>query len=109
MAFPGPKVHRVNRRKLGRGQYPPIPSTSVTAVTATPQVTLNFGSPVIVSAQPGLTVTGLTILSYAQTDPYTVNVIMSGATTGLAWSFDNSNGAVRTFQGGGVASASGSF
>lgn len=108
-SFPGAKVHRPSRRKLGRGQHTQLPSATVAATTATPDVTLTFSVPVIVSGTPNFTVTGLTILSWTQPTPTTVHLVMSGATTGLTYSYPANDPNVSTFQGGAEAGTSGTF
>ena len=47
-SYPGAKVHRVSRRKLGRGQHVQLPSATVTAAAVTTTVTLTFSQSVVV-------------------------------------------------------------
>lgn len=50
MAYPTPKVHRVSRRKLGRGQYPSSTGTTVTLTNPSANVVdLIFARPVVVT------------------------------------------------------------
>jgi hypothetical protein len=109
MSYPGPKVHRPSRRKLGRGQSTPRATATTTAATTTPSVTLTFSVPVIVSAPLAITVGGLTIVSQTQLTQTTYEFVMSAATTGLTYTFAGDQPGIATFQGGGVAGASGTF
>lgn len=48
--YPGPKVHRANRRKLGRGQYPTSSTFTVTLTNPSADVILmTFSRPVVVT------------------------------------------------------------
>lgn len=49
MAYPGAKVHRINRRKLGRGQYPAQTAITATITYASPTITVTFSDQVVVS------------------------------------------------------------
>lgn len=109
MAYPGPKVHRVNRRKLGRGQYPTANSVLVTVTSATPVVTLTFSRPVVVTGTIPITVATLTIVSQTVVSPTVVTITMSGSLTGHAWTVPAGAANVYTAQGGQVIGTSGTF
>ena len=109
MAYPGPKVHRVSRRKLGRGQYPPISGTMTTVTTTTPVVHLVFSGPVVVRGLINPGVAGLTPVSQTIVSPTAVDVTMSAATTGLAYAFVPSQTTISAANGGAIAPASGTF
>jgi hypothetical protein len=107
--YPGPKVHRRSRRKLGRGQHQQSPVATTTAATTTPNVTLTFSVPVIVSGPLEFTISGQTVVSQSQTSPTTYVFVMSGTTTSAAYSFPGDQPNIATFQGGQVAGVSGTF
>jgi hypothetical protein len=109
MAYPGPKVHRVSRRKLGRGQYPNSVQVTVTAATTTPNVTLTFSSPVVFRNANGFAISGQTIVSASQTSPTTVEIVMSGTTTSAAYTFNGSSGGISSASGGAINSIAGTF
>jgi hypothetical protein len=113
MAFPGPKVHRLNRRKLGRGQYPSALGTQVTAAPSTNSVILTFARPVLYGGAAGgglaLTVGGRSVISATQNTPTQITVLMNGTVATLAWNFPGGQTNIRTQQGGTVDGASGTF
>jgi hypothetical protein len=108
-SFPGPKVHRASRRKLGRGQFPPVVAATVAATASSDVATLTYSQPVIANATPPLTVTGLTPLSWAQSSPTVITVTYPSALTGLTYTYAGGSSAVVTKQGGQVAPAAGTF
>jgi hypothetical protein len=108
-SYPGAKVHRSSRRKLGRGQHTQLPVASVTAAASTTTVTLTFSVPVVVSGTIPLNLgTPETLVSQAQTSPTTVVQHYASSVVGSTWAI-LSSAPVATFQGGGLASASGTF
>lgn len=110
MAFPGPKVHRPSRRKLGRGQYPPVTQVAVAVTsTGTTNARLTFAAPVVVSAMIPLTVATLTRVSQNVVSPTVVDLVMSGNVTSHAFNLPANSDGVRTTQGAGNAAASGTF
>jgi hypothetical protein len=108
-SFPGAKVHRVNRRKLGRGQYPAVPQAGLTVSTVSADVFK------IVADQPtvfdtsgtGITVATLTFVSAVQSSTTEMDVTMSGALSGHAYVIPSNIG--KTFIGGGTPAKSGTF
>jgi len=110
MAFPGAVTHRRNRRKLGRGQFPQIPTVTVAVTsTGTTNVTLTYSRPVVVRSTPGIAVAGLTINSYAIVSPTVVTCVASGTVATKAWTYAANDDNVSPSQGGFVAAASGTF
>lgn len=110
MAFPGPKVHRRNRRKLGRGQYPQAASVALTVTsTGTTNVTLTFAAPVVVSGRIMGTVATLTFVSQTVVSSTVVTQVWSAAVSGHAYNFPAAQETVATAQGGSNAAASGTF
>lgn len=84
MAFPTANVHRRNRRKLGRGQFPPAATVGVVqSSTGTTNVTLTFSRPVVVRGNLTNTVATRTLSSQTQTGPNTVSQTWSGNVTTL--------------------------
>src|SRR6516162_5892266 len=86
-SFPGPKVHRVNRRKLGRGQVPALPTASVVATFSTSTVTLTYSEPVVAKLPIGITSSaGGAIISQVQTSPTTVQIVFTSTVSGGTYS-----------------------
>jgi hypothetical protein len=110
MAFPGPKVHRPSRRKLGRGQYPNTFQVPVTVTsTGTTNARLTFGSPVVVSGPIPLTVATVTRVSQTVVSPTIVDQVMSGNVSTHAYTLPANSAGVRSTQGAGNAAAAGTF
>lgn len=109
MAFPGPKVHRVNRRKLGRGQFPTTTAVACVITGASTTVTLTFARPVVVTGPIPMTVATLTFVSQTIVSPTIVTQTWSGTLTGHAWTLQAGAANVATFQGGQVMGSSGTF
>lgn len=104
MGFPGAKVHRTSRRKLGRGQYPV--SVAATATLTNPSanvVQVTFSAPVAITGTiPLQTSTGTMVnqqISSGTVATQTFNTSQATATVTLANNASN----IRTYQGGGVA------
>lgn len=108
-SFPGSKVHRVSRRQLGRGQSPSRPGATFVMTSASDTATLTFDVPVVVQGPVLLDVEGpLAIVSQTQTSPTVLEIVLESAVAGLDWSLPAGQ-PIATFQGGGVAAASGTF
>ena len=107
--FPTPKIHRVSRRKLGRGQSVAKTPVNATATAATTTVTITFDQPVVVSGPIDLNfVTPLSPTSWVQPTPTTLHQVYSLTRAGLAWSI-KPHAPVRSFLGGTLAPTSGTF
>ena|SRR6185369_13252707 len=108
-SFPGPKVHRVNRRKLGRGQYPAVPLAGLTVSTVSADVfkIVSDTPGVFDTSGAGITVATLTFDSAVQVSTTELDVTMSGALSGHAYSIPSN--ILRTFMGGGSPAKSGTF
>jgi len=109
MAYPGPKVHRVSRRKLGRGQYPNISGTQTTATPSGSTVVLTWSQPVVVRGNLAITVATLTFVSQVINSPTQVTITMSGAVATHAYSFNGNQPNISASNGGAVSSAAGTF
>jgi hypothetical protein len=109
-SYPGPKVHRVNRRKLGRGQYPSSNAITVTVTDAGAVATLTFSRPVTVNGTIPLNVSGgLTFVSQAIVSPTVVTQTWSAALTGKTYSIPTATSQVTSYQGGALIGAAGTF
>ena len=109
-SYPGPKVHRVNRRKLGKGQYPTPAPVSVVVTDAGSTATLTFSSAVVVTGTIGLNVSGgLTLTSQTQTSANVVQQVYSAALSAKTWSIPANAPNVQSTFGGKLAPASGTF
>jgi len=110
-SFPGAKVHRVNRRRLGRHQFPAAAPVVVTFATTAPGLTteLLFSVPVVVSGLiPIQSVNGAVPVSQAVGDPQSVVVTFNTAlTTGDILILAPNVPEISTFQGGGNSGATG--
>lgn len=108
-SFPGSKVHRVSRRSLGRGQTVVKTQLVATPTVSTITVTIAFDRPVIVSGAIELHLSaGGPLVSHEQTSATSVTQVYTTSAAGADWSID-SDAPVRTFQGGTVAPAAGTF
>lgn len=109
-SYPTNKVHRVSRRRLGRGQHVQIPAASVTATASTTTVTLTFSVPVVVNGAIPFTLgTPQDLVSQVQVSPTVVHLVFPLTVVGSTWSIPGGGAAVQTFQGGSLAAASGTF
>ena len=106
-SFPSAKVHRRNRRKLGKGQHVQLEAVTVTAAASTTTVTITFSAPVVVDGNIPLTSSTGTLVSQTQVSSTVFQQTWSESQAGADW-FIPAN-CVATFQGGGNAAASGTF
>lgn len=109
MAFPTAKVHRGNRRKLGRGQYPTSASVGVTVTGTASTATLTFSRPVVVTGPIPLAVATLTPVTQTVVSPTVVTILQSGTVATHAYSLPGGAANVATYQGGQVSGAAGTF
>lgn len=110
MAYPGPKVHRIARRRLGRGQFPAAMGVGVTVTsTGTTNMRMTFARPVVVTGTIPSTVATKTIVSQAIVSPTVVDQVWSGNVTGLAYTVPSAANNVKSYQGGDVIGAAGTF
>lgn len=110
MAYPGPKVHRINRRRLGRGQFPTTNNVTCTVTsTGTTNATLTFSGPVVVTGTIGMTVATLTLVSQTVVSPTVVTQVWSGNVTTHAYSLPSGAANVATYQGGQIIGTAGTF
>lgn len=104
MSYPTAKVHRVNRRKLGRGQYPNAGVVTATLTNPTANVVeLTFSLPVVVTGTIPLTTSvGVFVSQQVSSGTQvlqTFNTSQAAATVSLPSGAAN----VATYQGGKVA------
>jgi hypothetical protein len=109
-SYPGAKVHRTNRRKLGRGQHVQAPGVAVVVTSSgTTNMTMTFAQPVVVSGIIPSTVAGKTLVSQTIVSPTVVTQVWSGNVTGLAYTVPPATPNIKSFQGGPCLGASGTF
>lgn len=109
-SYPGAKVHRRNRRKLGRGQSTPRQVVDTVVDGDSDTATITFDAPVVVRDNIDLHVSGgLTLVSQTIVSTQEVQQVYSGALAGKTWELDAGDPAISTFQGGQVAGNSGTF
>ena len=78
-AYPGANVHRVSRRRLGRGQHPQFAAVGAAIGSNSATVTITFSQAVIVSGTINLNVSGgLTLVSQTVNSPTVVTQVYSG-------------------------------
>ena len=107
-SYPGSKVHRVNRRKLGRGQSTSFPTAGLTVTGAAELVTLTFSEPVVAKLPIAITLSaGGPVLSQTQISPTVVHIVTTSAVTGASYTVPANSAA--TLLGGGAAGAAGTF
>jgi hypothetical protein len=110
MSYPGAKVHRVSRRKLGRGQYPASTGTTVVLTDATTLLTMTFARPVVVTGIIPVTVAGgPTLVSQSVISSTIVTQTYTATLVGHLVTFPPNAANVTTQQGGGVAGTSVTF
>jgi hypothetical protein len=108
-SYPSAKVHRVSRRQLGRGQHVQVAQATVSASASTVTVTLTFNVPVVVNGVIALNLgTPETFVSQTQISPTQVHQVYAASVAGSTWSI-HAGAPVSTYQGGGLAPASGTF
>jgi hypothetical protein len=113
MAYPGPKVHRVNRRKLGRGQYPnQYQPNGVSVVLTNPSadvVTLTFNKPVTVTGIIPVTTSAGAFVSQAIISSTVVQQTFSASQAAATVTVPGNAANVLSYQGGGVIGTSVTF
>jgi hypothetical protein len=109
MSYPTAKVHRVSRRKMGRGQYPAAMQVTVAVTASASTATLTFARPVVVTGTIPMTIAGKTLVSQTIVSPTVVTQLWSGALTGLAYAIPSMPANVMSYQGGQVVGTMGTF
>ena len=112
-SYPGPKVHRVSRRKLGRGQYPnQYQSNGVHCTlssTGTTNITLTFDKPVVVTGNIPVTVATLTLVSQTIVSSTVVTQVWSANVATHLVTMPSNAANVASYQGGGVLGSTATF
>jgi hypothetical protein len=102
--YPGPKVHRYNRRKLGRGQYPT--SNGFTATLTNPSadvIQMVFSRPVVVTGTIPLTSSTGAFVSQTVINATTVQQTWSTSQAAATVTLPQNAPNVTSVIGGGVA------
>ena len=108
-SYPSGKTHRPSRRKLGRGQHVQQAAATMTATAATVTVSIVFDRPVVVDGKIEMNVqTEIPLVSQTQVDSTHVTQVYRSTVAGKTWAIA-AGAPVRTFQGGSLAPASGTF
>ena len=109
-SYPSSKIHRVSRRRLGRGQHVQVAAANVTPTVSTTTVTLVFDVPVVVNGPIPLVLDpAQTPVSQEQVSATEWQIHYPLTAAAASWSIDDQGGVVKTFQGGGLAVAEGTF
>lgn len=104
------KTHRMNRRKLGRGQITDGVNVSATLTsTGTTNVTLTFDKPVVVRGNLANTVATRTLVSQTIVSPTVVTQVWSSNVTGLAYNLPANDPNLSSVLGGTNSGVSGTF
>lgn len=108
--FPTSKVHRVSRRKLGRGQYPSQNGVAAVLTDATTTLTITFARPVVVTGRIPTTTNGAqTFVSQTVVSPTVVTQLWSATLVGSTITLPAGAANVATYQGGPTLGAVGTF
>lgn len=108
--FPSSKVHRVSRRKLGRGQHTQLAPVTVVVTDTGDVATLTFSNPIVVNGTIPMNVSGgLTLVSQVVVSPTVVTQTYSGALTTKTYSIPVGSPTITGTQGQSFAGVSGTF
>lgn len=99
-SFPGAKVHRVSRRKLGRGQHAAAPPVTITMSSSTSTVTLTFSVPVVVSGTIPMTSAAGSFVSQAILSSTQVSQVWSTTQTSVSKAIVAGVPQILSYQGG---------
>ena len=103
-SYPGSKVHRPSRRKLGRGQRNFAPGVVITPTFSSTTVSLTFSAPVVVSGTIPVSCSNNTFVSQTVVSATLVTQTFSSVfTTAMTVSLASNPNQVRTPQGGACA------
>lgn len=109
-SYPGPKVHRTNRRKLGRGQFAAASAvTTVATHTAANVVTLTFSRPVVVTGVIPSNASGNTFVSQQVSSGTAVLQTFSGNVSGSTFTMPSNPPTALSYQGGAVVGTTATF
>lgn len=108
-SFPGAKVHRASRRKLGRGQHTMVPQFAVSSVTNVGTVfTVTFQVPVVVNGLFPVKLNGGEVtVTQSQVNAQTWHVTVPGSTPGATIVITGGTPVIQSMQGGTFAGYSG--
>lgn len=108
--YPTSKVHRVSRRKLGRGQFPPIAPIALTVTSTADTATFTSAVPLVISGTVPVTVAGgPTFVSQAIVTPYQFTQLFSAALATHTYSIPANAANIRSAQGGVTVGETGTF
>ena len=108
-SFPGAKVHRESRRKLGRGQTVQQTPVMITATASTVTVTYTLNRPCVINGiVPTVTSNGA-LVSQHVTSPTQFEQVFTLTQAAATISIPANCGQIKTFQGGGNSSFSETF
>jgi hypothetical protein len=109
-SFPGAKVHRVSRRKLGRGQHTQLSPVTAVVTDATDTATITLSEPCVINGTIPLNVSGgLTLVSQTVVSATVVQQVYSSALTTKTYSIPAGSPTIVGMQGQSFAGVSGTF
>lgn len=108
-SYPTAKVHRTNRRKLGRGQSVQRAAATLTATVSTITVTFTSNVPIVINGPIPATTSAGTIVSQTQLTTTTFEIVFSTSQAAATVAIPANCGAISTYQGGGNAAFSDTF
>lgn len=108
--YPTAKVHRVSRRKLGRGQFPPIAPITLNVTSSGSVATFTSTVPLVISGTVPITVAGgPTFVSQAIVTPYVFTQTFSAALATHTYAIPANAANIRSTQGGVTVGETGTF
>lgn len=109
-SYPGSKVHRPSRRKLGRGQHTQVPAVTITVTDTADTATLTFSQAVVINGNIPMNVSGgRTLVTQTVVSPTVVTQLYSGTLTTQTYSIPAATPQIATFQGGANLPVAGTF
>lgn len=104
-------VHRRNRRKLGRNQYPQQTAIIAAVSIATSKMRLSLNMPAAVSGVPlAITVNDVSPTAVTVVDSQTVDLTFATApTVGASWVIPSGVTQIANYSGGYLAASAGTF
>lgn len=100
-SFPGSKVHRESRRKLGRGQTIQQTGAILSATVSTVTVTFTLNRPCVIDGIVPVTTTSGAFVSQTILSPTSFQQVFTMTQAAATLTIAQNCGAIRTFQGGG--------
>lgn len=109
-SYPGAKVHRRNRRKLGRGQFTAVSAAVPNVTNDGATVFINWTVPVVVRGNLDIHLSaGRTLLTQDVDAAGNITQTYSESVAGLSWAILTGDPIVRSRHGGPISGGTGTF